>query len=99
MCCPVGEGAEHAAQMRLESIRFEGTPDRKSVRAHLTSFHLACEDVRASAHNSRMGISRKIYYLAKSLPSSWINLIQKLEMWMNDPTNVDWPKVMHAHEG
>jgi len=96
MCCPVGEGAEHAAQMRLDAIKFEGTPDRKSVRAHLTTFHLACEDVRAASHNARMGISRKIYLLAKSLPSSWTTLIDKLERWMNDPTNIDWPKVEAA---
>ena len=97
MCCPVGEGAEHAAQMRLENLKFESTPDRKSLRAHLSTFHQACEDVRASSRNQKLGISRKIYLLAKSLPSSWVRLIQRLETWMHDPANIDWEKVEAAY--
>jgi hypothetical protein len=43
-----------------------------------------------------MGISRKIYLLARSLPSSWVSIIDKLERWMHDPTGLDWPKVEAA---
>ena len=95
VCCQFGMGAENAARKALEEMKFEGTADAASLRIFLNKMHLAFEKLQAAQGGEKITLSRRIYTLARALPSHWNSLIWELEALAQTGIGHTWQTIEH----
>jgi hypothetical protein len=76
-------------------MKFEGTADKASLRNFLTKMHLAFEKLQAAQGGEKISLSRRIYTLARALPSHWNSLIWELEALAQNGVGHTWQTIEH----